>query len=416
MPTKKKPIVEESVPTTEETVHVNNSTKSDESSDEAIESTNGDSEALETTTEPVPLPEKPKRVRKKKVVPEIKDDTDELVPENSIDEDESIPRPQEAVSESTTTAPKKKRKTKIKATPILTIESRTEIETQENRDDIIWHEIQNAHRTRRIMSGILSGVEQTENGKSIAVVDYKELRIIIPIKEMILNLQRNPSGQEYSDLMVRQNKILSNMLGAEVDFIVKGIDSKTRTAVASRKEAMLKKRQLFYQTPDSNGQCRIYEGRIVQARVIAVAEKIVRVEVFGVECSIMARDMSWEWIGDAHENYSVGDEILVKVLEIQGDSLEEISIKADAKSVTDNTSHENLKKCRVQSKYIGTVTDIHKGVVFIRLNNGVNAIAHSCYDRRLPGKKDDVGFAVTHIDEERGVAVGIITRIIKQRL
>lgn len=47
---------------------------------------------------------------------------------------------------------------------------------------------------------------------------------------------------------------------------------------------------------------------------------------------------------------------------------------------------------------------------------GVNAVAHSCYDRRMPGKKDDVSFAVTHIDEERGVAVGIITRIIKQNL
>ena len=34
----------------------------------------------------------------------------------------------------------------------------------------------------------------------------------------------------------------------------------------------------------------------------------------------------------------------------------------------------------------------------------------------LPGKKDDVSFAVTHIDEDRSVAVGIITRIIKQHL
>lgn len=47
---------------------------------------------------------------------------------------------------------------------------------------------------------------------------------------------------------------------------------------------------------------------------------------------------------------------------------------------------------------------------------GSTPVAHSCYDRRMPGKKDDVSFAVTHIDEERGVAVGIITRIIKQNL
>ena len=47
---------------------------------------------------------------------------------------------------------------------------------------------------------------------------------------------------------------------------------------------------------------------------------------------------------------------------------------------------------------------------------GVNAIAHSCYDPRTVGKKDEVSFVVTHIDEERNVAVGLITRIIRQNL
>lgn len=52
----------------------------------------------------------------------------------------------------------------------------------------------------------------------------------------------------------------------------------------------------------------------------------------------------------------------------------------------------------------------------VRLSNGVNAVAHSCYDRRTPGKKDDVSFVVTKLDEERSIAVGIITRIIRQNL
>ena len=69
-----------------------------------------------------------------------------------------------------------------------------------------------------------------------------------------------------------------------------------------------------------------------------------------------------------------------------------------------------------KNAYAGKVTDIHKGVVFIRLSNGVNAIAHSCYDFRTPGKKDDVSFVVTRLDEDRGVAVGIITRVIRQNL
>lgn len=300
--------------------------------------------------------------------------------------------------------------------PVLTIENRGEVETAEAREDAVWHEIHNAYRTRKILTGQLGGIEQTDAGKTIAIADYKGFRIVIPLKEMMINLGRNPSGQEYAELMLRQNKILGNMLGAEIDFIVRGIDSKSRSVVASRREAMFKKRQIFYLDTDASGMYRIYDGRIVQARVIAVAEKVIRVEIFGVECSIMARDLAWDWIGDAHERFSVGDQVLVRVLSVRRDSLEDIGIRADLKSVSQNNNHENLKKCRIQSKYAGKVTDVHKGVVYIRLSNGVNAVAHSCYDYRTPGKKDDVSFAVTRIDEERGVAVGIITRIIRQNL
>ena len=301
--------------------------------------------------------------------------------------------------------------------PVLTVEARGEVETEEVREDTIWHEIHNAYRTRRILSGQLGGVEQTDGGKTIAIVDYKGFRIVIPIKEMLVPQGRFPSGQEYTDLMMQYNKLLNNMLGAEIDFVVRGIDSKTRSVVASRREAMLKKRQIFYLDMDNDGMYRVYDGRLVQARVIAVAEKVVRVEIFGIDYPILARDLSWDWIGDARERFSVGDRVLVRILKVQRDEKpENISVTADIKSVSNNSIRENLKKCRVQGKYAGKVTDVYKGIVYIRLSNGVNAVAHSCYDARTPGKKDDVSFVVTRIDEERGVAVGIITRIIRRNL
>lgn len=301
--------------------------------------------------------------------------------------------------------------------PVLTVEARGEVETEEVREDTIWHEIHNAYRTRRILSGQLGGVEQTDGGKTIAIVDYKGFRIVIPIKEMLVTQGRFPGGQEYTDLMMQYNKLINNMLGAEIDFIVRGIDSKTRSVVASRREAMLKKRQIFYLDTDNDGMYRVYDGRLVQARVIAVAEKVVRVEIFGIDYPILARDLSWDWIGDARERFSVGDRVLVRILKVQRDEKpENISVTADIKSVSNNSIRENLKKCRVQGKYAGKVTDVYKGIVYIHLSNGVNAVAHSCYDARTPGKKDDVSFVVTRIDEERGVAVGIITRIIRRNL
>ena len=38
------------------------------------------------------------------------------------------------------------------------------------------------------------------------------------------------------------------------------------------------------------------------------------------------------------------------------------------------------------------------------------------YDSRTVGKKDEVSFVVTHIDEEQNVAAGLISRIIWQSL
>lgn len=252
-------------------------------------------------------------------------------------------------------------------TSILTLDADAQLETPQSKADLIWHEIQNAYRTRKILTGKLGGIEKTEAGSLIAIVYYKDFRTVIPISEMMLNLVQD-NAHDYGELSLRQNKILNNMLGCEIDFLVKGLDTKTRSIVASRKEAMLKKRQIFYLDTDASGKPKVCEDRIVQARVIAVAEKVVRAEIFGVETSILARDLSFDWLGDARERFRVGDHILVRILDVKAESPEQITVHADVKSVEGNTSKENMKKCKVQGKYAGVVEDIHKGTVFVQMS------------------------------------------------
>lgn len=345
--------------------------------------------------------EKPKRTRKKKT--EITE-TEEQPVNETVE-----PQTEEPADEETAAEPVKPK------SRILTVEAKAEVYTEQTRADIIWHEIQNAYITHRIMTGTLSGVECNDAGHHYAIADYNGFRIVIPLKEMFFDFPTSLHGDEYKEAVMRYNKLMNSMLGAEIDFVVRGIDSKARSVVASRKEAMYKKRQTFYMETDENGMFRIYEDRIVQARVTAVAEKAIRVEIFGVDCAMPVKDLSWDWLGDAGERFSIGDKILVRIKEVERESIKDIYVRADARSVTDNRT-DNLSSCKIQGKYAGRVTDTHKGVVYIRLNNGVNAIAHSCLDRRMPGKKDDVSFVVTAIEEERGVALGIITRIIKQNL
>lgn len=303
---------------------------------------------------------------------------------------------------------------KIRAEDILTVEARDVVETDEDRENSIWFELRNAYRARRILTGRMDAMERTPNGDHLVVVYYKNFRVLIPYEEMNINLIDEP---ELGDINVRRAKIIGTMLGSEIDFIIKGIEPEERTIVASRKDAMMRKRSMFYERKKNDGSYHIFEGRVVQARVIAIAEKVIRVEVFGVECPIIARDISWDWMGDCHDYYHIGDRILVRVTDIQNrEDIENLRIRADIRSITDAEMVEKLNKCTLQARYAGVITDIHGGRLYIRLTNGVNAIAETCYDPRTPGKRDEVSFVLTKINTERRIAYGIVARIIRQNL
>lgn len=160
---------------------------------------------------------------------------------------------------------------------VLTIDVDAQVESMEEQEEARWHQLLNAHRTRKILTGQLRGIEKLESGWMVAVTYFNGFRIIIPMNEMMINLQGD--GRENADTLNRQVRIANNMLGCDIDFIIKDLDNKSRSVVASRKDAMLKKRQTFYLGEDTE-KPMLYEGRIVEARVIAVAPKAVRLEVF----------------------------------------------------------------------------------------------------------------------------------------
>lgn len=298
-------------------------------------------------------------------------------------------------------------------TGVLTVDVDTAGAPRENEtEDAVWHELVNAQRTRKILSGSLSGIERLDSGWVVAVVYYKGQRILIPMEEMMINLEGD--GRENSDTLNRQTRLANNMLGAEIDFIVRDLDEKSGSAAASRKEAMLRKRQQFYLPVQQDAAPMIVPGRIVEARVIAVAQKAVRLEVFGIECSLKARDMAWEWLSDANDRFATGDVVSVMVKQVSGDTPENLKVEVSAKEAVPNVNRQNLLRLRRQGKYVGRVTDVYKGTYFLALSCRVNAVAHASNTASLPARGDEVGFLVTRINEEREVAEGIITRIIKR--
>lgn len=67
------------------------------------------------------------------------------------------------------------------------------------------------------------------------------------------------------------------------------------------------------------------------------------------------------------------------------------------------------------NKCVGVVTHIEENQpVFIRLENGANAIAHNSRVNTVAYPGDIVTLAINDINEEKQTAVGVITNVIKQ--
>ena len=215
-----------------------------------VESAGEDASMEETLPEETAVPDEP---GSNDAIPDGQDNKNAIPDEAATEPAAETAGSPEAPSAKPASKPARKRtrasaaKTEAPAAPapvkktapssILTLSADAEVETPESREDTIWHELQNAYRTRKILTGTLGGIEKMEGGGTIAVVYYKEMRIVIPLAEMMINLVED-AAHDYGELVQRQNKILGNMLGCEIDFIIKGLDNASRSVVASRKDAM----------------------------------------------------------------------------------------------------------------------------------------------------------------------------------
>lgn len=365
-------------------------------------------------------------VEESQALPVSEEEKQDVEPKSEESDTSEQPNPEELPDETSvsneTEAPLEEKKDEVAAESqtylrlgILKLNRDEETQPEINEHELVWNELSNANRSKRMIPVTITGLESTQLVGNVVVGNYKGQRIIVPTSEMMINLA---DDRKYNDGSINERlaRICNTMLGAEIDVIIKGMDKKTSSVVASRKDAMLKKRERFYLTPLSDGLPQVREGRIVEGRIIAVTPMVARIELFGIEVSMSAAQLSWDWVSDVSDKFFVGERINVLIEKLEGDSIDNLKITPNVKSLIPNTSVENLEKCTVQGKYIGEVTNIHNGVAYLRLQIGVNAIAHTNYDKRNPGKGDIVSFVITRINHDYGNVSGVITRIIKQHI
>lgn len=310
------------------------------------------------------------------------------------------------------TTTRRKRANTRTAVNVLSIDEHRTVETEADkaRNDLL--DLIESMKTQKILTGTIQGVEQPEDNpsRSLAVIYHGDFKVIIPAEEAVLPPEDN-RGRSQEDVM---HYTLTKRLGAEVDYIVKGIDPQSGVAVASRLEAMTAKRKEYYFGTDRDGNNILYEGVCAEARIVSVIRAGIFVDLFGLEIYIPLRELSYQRLLDASSQFQPGQRVLVKILSIDRSDRNHIKASASVKQAGENPYEKALRRFSVGNRYVGTVSMVDTTGVFVALDGGVDCLC-SYPKRGRPPRGARVTVRILGLNMESNRIWGAITHIAAPR-
>lgn len=310
------------------------------------------------------------------------------------------------------TTTRRKRANTRTAVNVLSIDEHRTVETEADkaRNDLL--DLIESMKTQKILTGTIQGVEQPEDNpsRSLAVIYHGDFKVIIPAEEAVLPPEDN-RGRSQEDVM---HYTLTKRLGAEVDYIVKGIDPQSGVAVASRLEAMAAKRKEYYFGTDRDGNNILYEGVCAEARIVSVIRAGIFVDLFGLEIYIPLSELSYQRLLDASSQFQPGQRVLVKILSIDRSDRNHIKASASVKQAGENPYEKALRRFSVGNRYVGTVSMVDTTGVFVALDGGVDCLC-SYPKRGRPPRGARVTVRILGLNMESNRIWGAITHIAAPR-
>ena len=286
---------------------------------------------------------------------------------------------------------------------VVTIDRQRSVETEADRQMSDLLDLLESLRSKKIMTGKIEGVESSAGGIPSAVLQHGGFKVIIPCFECV----DPPADFRDQDPNTVFHYILNKHLGAEIEYVVKGIDQEGEVVVASRKEAMAIRRRQFYFGLDKEGNNILYEGAIAEARVVGVIRAGIFVELFGVHTYIPNNELSYQRILDASSIYQNGMRVLVKIVNLDRTDPKNIQITLSVKQTKKNPYDSVFERYCVGNHYIGTVTMVDINGIFVALDGGIDCLCpFNIRGRPMIGTR--VTVKITSINEENRRVRGLI--------
>ncbi|OPJ59780.1 hypothetical protein [Clostridium oryzae] len=263
------------------------------------------------------------------------------------------------------------------------------------KNDVNWQDIYASRQSNKILTAELSAVEKinvrvSEAPVECGVVFYGGIKVFIPVDEM--------------NVSAKERFVIRSMIGAEIDFVVIGIDSENKIVVASRKTAMELRREVQL--------TKHKVGDRVLARITGVGKNNVIAEVYGIESRVEKEEVDYGYIYDLHEYMAVGDKVaaVIKKLDFSNYDIS-ISFKECKQDPFDSIT----ERYKVKGEYLGTISGIQSFGIFVKLEQGIYALCpHTNWSGFVPAIGDKVLIMLKRIDREnRKINASLIRRIRK---
>lgn len=207
--------------------------------------------------------------------------------------------------------------------------------TDELQEKITWQNINSSKDRGKILTGKIIAIE-TEKMKdadiTCAIVDFKGIKVLIPAIEIATDFKNN-------------KKLLRNMMGAEIKFIIVETDKISSKAVGSRIKAMERIKEINIK--------KVEVGDKIYAKVIGVWRKFIRIECLGTDFIVKAQDLQYGYIEDVSKMYKINEEIKVVIKKI---SEENQMIKISIKDLLDDPFKNIRKDFTEKGEYLATIT------------------------------------------------------------
>lgn len=264
-----------------------------------------------------------------------------------------------------------------------------------------------ARNARRILTTTVDAIETGEDMLPRVIVFVGTVKLIIPFSEMGFDL--DPQA-----VTPREARLLTHsMLGAKIDYMVRGIDMENRLAVGSRRDAMLVRQATILNARGINQEYRINEGMRVTARITHVSQYTVRVEVYGFETWVPIVDISNLWVKDIREVIQVGEERPVEITSLtRGEDGKVTAMKVSIRAAEEIPHLE----VRAGNTYTGYITSFSETAYFVRIAGlpvEIRCPVRSNHTMELLNVGDMVKFYIRGVYDD--VPTGAILKVIKRK-